>query len=63
MMFTKRQLMDEIWDMDSNADEHTVEVHIGRLRDRFRDCSDFEIRTIRGFGYMGLLPEDSNAEI
>ena len=63
MMFTKRQLMDEIWDMDSDADEHTVEVHIGRLRDRFRDCSDFEIRTIRGFGYMGLIREDNDAQI
>ena len=63
MMFTKRQLMDEIWDMDTEADEHTVEVHIARLRDRFRANTDFEIRTIRGFGYMGLIREDSHAEI
>ncbi len=59
MLFTKRQLLDEIWDMDSDVDEHTVEVHIGRLRERFRECPDFEIRTIRGFGYMGMLSLDN----
>ena len=56
-LFSKDRIFEHIWDMDSNADEHTVEVHIGRLRDRFRDCSDFEIRTIRGFGYMGVPGE------
>lgn len=34
--------------------EHTVEVHISRLREKFRGCPDFHIRTIRGFGYMAL---------
>ena len=41
-------------------DEHTVEVYISRLRERFRDDRDFELRTIRGFGYMGLPREDEN---
>lgn len=53
-LFTKRQIMDEIWDFDSESDEHTVEVHINRLRDKFKNNKDFSIKTIRGFGYMGI---------
>lgn len=52
--FTRRQLMDEIWDMDSESDEHTVVVHVNRLRERFRDNPDFEIVTIRGLGYKAV---------
>ena len=61
-LFTKRQLIDDIWDLDSDVDEHTVEVYISRLREKFRDNRDFELRTIRGFGYMGMPREDGNAE-
>ena len=50
-IFTRQQLMDEIWGYDSESDTHTVDVHIGRLRDRFRDNRDFKIVTIRGIGY------------
>ena len=50
-IFTRQQLMDEIWGYDSESDTHTVDVHIGRLRERFRDNSDFKIVTIRGVGY------------
>jgi DNA-binding response OmpR family regulator len=57
-LMTKRQLLDEIWDMDTEVDEHTVEVHIHRLREKFKDDPDFEIRTVRGFGYMGIVRED-----
>ena len=53
-IFTRRQLMDEIWDTDSESDERTVDVHISRLRDRFRDNPDFEIVTIRGLGYKAV---------
>jgi DNA-binding response OmpR family regulator len=53
-IFTRRQLMDEIWDMDSESDERTVDVHISRLRDRFRDNPDFEIITVRGLGYKAV---------
>ena len=52
--FTRRQLMDEIWDLDSDSDEHTVVVHINRLRERFRDNPDFEILTVRGLGYRAV---------
>ena len=50
-IFARRQLIDEIWGYDSDSDTHTVDVHIGRLRDRFRDNTDFRIVTIRGVGY------------
>ena len=50
-IFTRRQLMDEIWEMDSESDERTVDVHINRLRDRFKKNPDFEILTVRGLGY------------
>ena len=50
-IFTKQQIMDEIWGHDSGTDSHTVDVHIGRLRDRFRDNQDFQIVTMRGLGY------------
>lgn len=53
-IFTRRQLMDEIWDLDSDSDEHTVNVHINRLRDRFRNNGDFEIVTVRGLGYKAV---------
>ena len=50
-IFTRRQLMDEVWGYDSNSDTHTVDVHIGRLRDRFKGNADFKIETMRGVGY------------
>jgi len=54
MIFTRLQLMDEIWGMDSETDDHTLNVHINRLRDRFRDWSQFEIITVRGIGYKAV---------
>ncbi len=50
-IFTRQQIMDDIWGLDSETDPHTVDVHIGRLRERFRDNPDFEIITMRGIGY------------
>ena len=50
-IFTRQQLMDEIWGYENESDTHTVDVHIARLRDRFRDSEDFKIVTIRGVGY------------
>lgn len=52
--FTRLQIMDEIWGMESETDDHTLNVHIGRLRERFRDWSDFEIVTVRGLGYKAV---------
>ena len=53
-IFTRRQLMDELWGLDSEADPHTLEVHVSRLRERFRDNPDFEIVTVRGLGYKAV---------
>lgn len=50
-IFTRHQLMDDIWGYDNESDTHTVDVHIGRLRERFRDSKDFKIVTMRGVGY------------
>ena len=50
-IFTRQQLMDDIWGYDSDSDTHTVDVHIGRLRERFKNNSDFKIVTMRGVGY------------
>ena len=49
--FTKLQLMDEVWGYETEADPHTIEVHIGRIRERFKENPDFEIVTMRGLGY------------
>lgn len=54
VVFTRLQLMDEIWGMDAESDEHTVNVHINRLRTRFAYCDDFEIVTVRGLGYKAV---------
>ena len=50
-IFTRQQLMDEIWGYGSDSDTHTVDVHIGRLRERFKDNPDFKIVTLRGVGF------------
>ena len=50
-IFTRQQIMDDIWGIDSETDPHTVDVHIGRLRERLRKNEDLEIVTMRGIGY------------
>ena len=52
--FTRLQLLDALWGMDSDSDEKTVNVHINRLRNRFENWPEFEIQTIRGIGYRGV---------
>lgn len=55
VIFTRMQLMDEIWGLESETDDHTLNVHINRLRNRFRDWQEFEIVTVRGLGYKAVL--------
>ena len=50
-IFTRRQLMDEIWGMDAQSDERTVDVHVKRLREKCEIFPEFEIVTVRGLGY------------
>ena len=58
VVFTRLQLMDEIWGMDAESDEHTVNVHVNRLRTRFVDNKDFEIVTLRGIGYKAVRHDE-----
>jgi len=53
-IFTRRQLMDEIWGMDAESDERTVDVHIKRLREKCEVFPDFSIATVRGLGYKAV---------
>lgn len=53
-IFTRIQLMDEIWGMDSDTGWETVTVHIGRLRKRFEGWDEFEIESVRGLGYRAV---------
>ena len=52
-IFTRQQILDDIWGMNYE-DSHTLDVHISRLRDRFKKNTDFEIVTIRGLGYRAV---------
>lgn len=54
-IFTRLQLIEEIWGIETETDDHTLNVHINRLRDKFRDNSDFEIVTVRGLGYKVVM--------
>ena len=56
-VFTRIQLMDEIWGSDSETGWETVTVHIGRLRKRFEGWEEFEIESIRGLGYRAVKHE------
>ena len=53
--FTRAQLMDEFWDVDSEASLRAVDVYITKLRDKFSGCDGFEIKTVRGLGYKAVL--------
>jgi len=53
-IFTRIQLMDEIWGMDSDSGWETVTVHIGRLRKRFEGWEEFSIESVRGLGYKAV---------
>lgn len=53
--FSRAQLMDEFWGMDSNTSLRAVDVYITKLRDKFSICDGFEIKTVRGLGYKAVL--------
>ena len=58
-IFTRIQLMEDIWGPSSDSSDATVSVHINRLRNRFENCPDFSIVTIRGLGYKAQITEDT----
>lgn len=53
--FTRSQLIDEFWGLESESGLRTVDVFIVKLRDKFSECQDFEIVTVRGFGYKAVV--------
>jgi len=53
-IFTRQQILDDIWGIEEYVDSHTLDVHISRLREHFKNNSDFEIVTIRGLGYRAV---------
>lgn len=55
-VFTRAQLMDELWGYDSQSDPRTVDTHIRRLRKKLRDVDDIRLLTVRGLGYRAAMP-------
>ena len=53
--FTRSQLMDEFWDMDSASGPRVVDVYMTKIRDKFSECDDFEIVTVHGLGYKAVI--------
>lgn len=54
VIFTREQIMDDIWGHESDSDERTLNTHIHRLREKFEGNPDFEIYTVRGLGYKAV---------
>ena len=53
--FTRTQLMDEFWDVDTQTGTRTVDVYMTKLRAKLADCESFEIRTVHGLGYKAVI--------
>lgn len=56
-IFTRQELMEEIWGLESESDYRTIDVHIKRIREKMYDVKEFEIITIRGVGYKSIIHE------
>ena len=54
-IFTRRQLIDDIWSLESDTDERSVDVHVNRIRDRLKGNTDLELQTVRGLGYKAVI--------
>ena len=54
-IFTRQELIEEIWGLESESDFRTVDVHIKRIREKLEDVKEFEIITIRGIGYKAII--------
>lgn len=54
-IFTRRDIMDDIWGIETDTDERTVDVHIRRLRERFAESPSFKLVTVHGLGYKAVL--------
>ncbi|MFR1739401.1 MAG: response regulator transcription factor [Clostridia bacterium] len=56
-IFTRQELIEEVWGLESDSDYRTVDVHIKRIREKMKDVDEFEIITIRGIGYKAIIHE------
>ncbi len=54
-IFTRQELMEEIWGLENESDYRTVDVHIKRIREKLADVNEFEIVTVRGIGYKSII--------
>ena len=59
-IFTKNQLLDDIWGYNSESMEDTIKTHISRLRNRLQNFNEFEIVTVKGLGYRGIIIKGDN---
>ena len=55
VIFTKQQIMDDIWGYDAEADYNSIKTYMSRIRTRFEDCKEFEIVSVRGVGYKAVI--------
>ncbi len=53
--FTRSQLMDEFWEVDTNSSTRTVDVYMTKIRDKFSACTEFEFVTVHGLGYKAVI--------
>jgi len=53
--FSRQQLIDEFWDINSETTLRAVDVYITKLRDKFSSCEDFKIVTVHGLGYKAVI--------
>ena len=54
-IFTRQELIEEIWGMENESEYRTIDVHIKRIREKMKDVNEFEIKSIRGLGYKAIL--------
>jgi len=59
-IFTRQELLDEIWGVDKDTDSRNVDAHIKKLRHRFAANPDFAIETVRGLGYKAVFKEETS---
>ncbi len=62
VVFTKQQLMDELWGYDSETEYDTIKTYISRLRNKFSMCGEFELVSIRGLGYKAIIHESGGSD-
>lgn len=59
-IFTRQELIEDIWGLDNESDYRTVDVHIKRIREKLKNIKEFEIVTIRGIGYKAEIVEEKH---